>query len=77
MIQSEKRRKINKAFKSQIRTAIRKLEKSIEAKNKAETDQSLSTVYSLLDKAVKNGLYKKNKASRTKSRLTAKAASHS
>jgi len=74
MIQNEKRRKSNKVYKSRIRTAIRRFEASVTAGDKAQIDQSLSTVYSLVDKAVKLGIYKRNKAARTKSRLTAKAA---
>lgn len=76
MIQNEKARKRNKAFKSSIRTAIRRFEDSVKAGDKAETEQRLSTVYSLVDKAVKSGIYKRNKASRTKSRMTAKAATN-
>lgn len=72
MLQNEKRRLINKSRKSQIRTAIRDLR---DAKEKGEkVDEQLKTVYSLVDKAVKSGLYKKNKASRTKARLAAVAA---
>ncbi|NGX58292.1 MAG: 30S ribosomal protein S20 [Chlamydiae bacterium] len=74
MIQNEKARVRNKAFKSRIRTAIRKFEESVNTGDKAQIEQSLSTVYSLIDKAVKLGIYKINKASRTKSRLMAKAA---
>jgi len=75
MIQNEKRRQENKAFKSRIRTAVRRFEASLSAGDQAQIEQSLSSVYSLVDKAVKMGIYKLNKASRTKSRLTAKAAS--
>jgi len=75
MIQNEKSRQRNKAFKSQIRTGIRRFEASLSSGDKAQLNQSLSSVYSLVDKAVKLGIYKINKASRIKSRLTAKAAS--
>jgi len=74
MVQSEKRREQNKAFKSRVRTAIRRFEASLTKGDQAQIDQSLSSVYSLVDKAVKLGIFKLNKASRTKSRLTAKAA---
>ena len=75
MLQNEKRRQQNKAFKSRIRTAVRRFEASVGAGEQAQIDQSLSSVYGLVDKAVKLGIYKLNKASRMKSRLTAKAAS--
>ena len=73
-LQSEKRRVQNKNLKSSIRTAIRRLEDTITAGDKKKVEESLSSVYSLLDKAAKTGVFKLNKASRTKARLTAKAA---
>lgn len=72
--QSEKRRLRNRAFKSQVRTAIREFETNLEKGEADATKASLSTVYSLMDKGVKRGVYKINKASRTKARLTARAA---
>lgn len=73
-IQSEKRRLINKNFKSSVRTAIRKFEEELAKGDAAVTKKNLNEVYSLMDKGVKRGVYKLNMASRTKSRLTAKAA---
>ena len=74
MIQNAKRNLINKAFKSRVRTAVRAFESALE-KSEAELIQtSLSQVYSFMDKAVKRGLIKINKASRTKERFAAKAA---
>lgn len=73
-IQSEKRRLINKTFKSSVRTAVRKFEEELSKGDAALTKQNLSEVYSLMDKGVKRGVFKINKASRTKARLTAKAA---
>jgi small subunit ribosomal protein S20 len=74
MIQNKKRRLINKTRKSGIRTAIRRFKEAVKAGDQAQTQEKLNAVYSLVDKAVKTGIYKKNKASRTKSRLTALAA---
>lgn len=73
-LQSEKRRVLNKNLRSSIRTAVRRFEDSITAGDKKKVQESLSSVYSLLDKAAKTGVFKINKASRTKARLTAKAA---
>lgn len=70
-MQNSKRRAQNKAFKSQVRTAMREFDESLEKGNATE---SLNKVYSLLDKCVKKGIFKLNKASRTKSRLAARAA---
>src|ERR1700722_14434883 len=73
-LQNEKRRSQNKVFISQVRTAIRAFEKSISQKDAASIKEKLSSVYGLMDKGVKHGVFKVNKASRTKSRLTARAA---
>ncbi|MFA6915436.1 MAG: 30S ribosomal protein S20 [Parachlamydiales bacterium] len=72
-IQNSKRRLLNKAYKNQVKTAIRKLEETAKSKDEAKISASLNEVYSLVDKGVKRGVYKKNKASRTKSRLAAHA----
>lgn len=73
-IQNEKKRQANRIFKSQVRTAIRNFEEAVTKKDDAQIKETLSAVYGLMDKAVKRGIYKLNKASRTKSRLAAKAA---
>lgn len=73
-IQSKKRRLRNKTFKSSVRTAIRKFESSLIQGDAASTKEALNDVYSLMDKGVKKGVFKLNKASRTKSRLTARLA---
>lgn len=73
-LQNEKRRLRNKSFKSSVRTAIRALDEALPKGDKAVIKQHLDEVYSLMDKGVKRGVYKLNKASRTKSRLAAKAA---
>lgn len=72
-IQSEKRRLINKSFKSRMRQSMREFEESLVAKDKEKVTSTLNQVFSLVDKGVKRGIFKLNKASRTKSRLAAKA----
>lgn len=74
LIQNQKRRIENRSQKAEIRTAIRRFEEAVTAKDPAKTQEKLKDVYSLVDKAVKKGLLKRNNAARTKSRLTAKAA---
>lgn len=69
-LQSEKRRLQNRAFKSRIKTAIRSFEEVAAAKNEQEAKAQLDSVYSLIDKAVKSGIYKLNKASRLKSKYS-------
>lgn len=73
-IQNEKKRLINKSFKSKMRTSIRTFEETLTAGNVETIKEKLNEVYSLLDKAVKRNIIKINVASRKKSRLTAKAA---
>lgn len=73
MIQNKKRRADNRVLRSKIRTGIRRFEDSIKAADTAAVKEALSSVFSALDKGVKQGVLKKNTASRTKSRLTARA----
>jgi small subunit ribosomal protein S20 len=72
-LQNEKRRLSNKIYKSRTRTAIRAFEETLEKGDRELANLKLNTIYSLLDKCVKTGVYKLNKASRTKSRLAARA----
>ncbi|MEC7840266.1 MAG: 30S ribosomal protein S20 [Chlamydiota bacterium] len=73
-IQNEKKRQINKAFTSKMRTSIRRFEESLASGDQDKIKEKLSDAYSMLDKAVKRGTLKLNSASRKKSRLTAQAA---
>lgn len=75
VIQSEKRKFRNRTQKSEVRTAVRRFEDCLAKGEAPAIQEALSQVYKLIDKAVKNGVWKINKGSRTKSRLTAKAAS--
>jgi small subunit ribosomal protein S20 len=72
-LQNEKRRLRNRSHKSEVLTAIRSVTASLSNKESAEqTKQKLSSLYSLMDKGVKKGVFKANKAARTKSRLAAR-----
>ncbi len=66
-LQSEKKRLRNKAARSEIKTAI----KAVRQGDKEQKFQALKAAHSLLDKSVNKGVFKRNKASRLKSRLTA------
>jgi small subunit ribosomal protein S20 len=70
--QGEKRRKHNASQRSFLRTQIKNVLKSIKEGNAAEAQKVLSKAQSVIDKAVKIGLIHTNKASRHKSRLSAK-----
>jgi len=73
-LQNEKKRVANRNFKSQVRTAIRTFQDAVAKKDETQIKTLLNTVYGLMDKGVKKGVFKLNKASRTKSRLAAKSA---
>lgn len=60
----------NVAFKSSIKTAIKKALELGKAGDKKALDAALSKVYQLCDKAVSKGVLHKNTAARKKSRLT-------
>lgn len=73
-LQSEKKRLSNRSFRSTVHTAIRGIEESLSQKEGQESVQGkLNDLYSLMDKGVKRGVFKPNKAARTKSRLTLRA----
>ncbi len=67
--QSKAKNQRNSSFKSRVRTAIRSFETALSAKDKDQMQTALKSVYSLMDKGVKQGIYKENKAARTKSRI--------
>lgn len=68
---AEKNRIRNVAFKSSIKTAVRKVLELANAGNAAdELKAALSKAYQLCDKAVSKGILHKNTAARKKSRLT-------
>ncbi len=75
-LQSEKRRLRTRSYRAGVLTAIRNYTTSIEKKESPEVVKAkLNEVCSLMDKGVKKGVYKLNKAARTKSRLTLRAKS--
>ncbi|MBI5236327.1 MAG: 30S ribosomal protein S20 [Deltaproteobacteria bacterium] len=68
--QSEKRRAINSAVKSGIKTAVKKVRESIAAGKSEELAGLLSTAVSTIDSAVSKGVLHRNNASRKISGLT-------
>lgn len=59
----------NTRIKSQVKTAIKKLEASITAGNKEDAKVLLTSTVSTIDKATSKGIFHKNTASRKKARL--------
>ena len=70
VLTAEANRQRNVAFKSSIKTAIKKALELAEGKDKEALNAALSKVYQLCDKAVVKGILHKNTAARKKSRLT-------
>lgn len=70
-LQNEKRRSQNKVFRSSLRTSIKRFNEETTKDDKDLLKEKLSEAFSLLDKAAKRGIIKKNAASRKKARLAA------
>lgn len=69
---AERNHERNVAFKSSIKTAVKKVLELANAKEKdqAAVNTALAEAYKLCDKAVSKGILHKNTAARKKSRLT-------
>lgn len=67
--QNDKKNLQNRSFKAKVRTTLVRLEKSLEQSlPKEEIEKNLTSIYSVMDKGVKKGIFKKNKAARIKSK---------
>lgn len=60
----------NKAIKSSVKTAIKKVTAAIEANDKEAANTALTAAVSTIDKAAKKGVFHKNTAARKVSHLT-------
>lgn len=67
---SQKKRSFNTAKKEQINKAIKEFKKLLGEKKLKEAKEMFPKVQKILDKSVKTGLIKANKAGRRKSRLS-------
>lgn len=65
-----KKKVLNNDFKASMRTAIKKVEKAVTAKNIEDAQKFLSDAIKKIDKAYAKGIVHKNYAARQKSRLT-------
>ena len=68
--QTERRNEVNRRNRSRLRTEIKKLRGSLSAKNEQNSQESLPTTVSMIDKMVGKGIIHRNTAARLKSRLT-------
>ena len=66
---SETRAERNKAIRSGVKTAVKKVYAAIDANDKEAAKSALLNATSAIDKATKKGVYHKNYASRKISRL--------
>ncbi len=69
---AEENRLRNKAFKSRLKTAIKKYESAVQEDNQEAARDNLLQVTSLIDKSVNKGVMHKNTAARRKSSLVKK-----
>lgn len=67
---NEERAARNKAFKSAVKTEVKKVVAAIENNDKALASTALVSATSLIQKAANKGIYHKNTAARKISRLT-------
>ena len=69
-IQSKVKSTVNSQYLSKIRTNLNKFNKSIKANNSEEVTRSLQVINSIMAKAVKKGILKKQYMSRKLSSLS-------
>ena len=68
--QNKVKNSVNSQYLSKFRTALNKLNNSIEVKNEQEIQKSFSAVNSIMAKASKKGIFKKEYISRKLSSLS-------
>jgi small subunit ribosomal protein S20 len=72
--QNIKRREHNRALRAKLRTGLKSIRKSLDAKDVEGAKGALRNMQSLVDKMATKGIIHKNTASRYKSRLAARIA---
>jgi small subunit ribosomal protein S20 len=70
--QAEKHRAHNASLRSMVRTYVKKVVTKINAGNYEEAQAAFNTASPIVDSMVNKGIFSKNKAARTKSRLNAR-----
>jgi small subunit ribosomal protein S20 len=70
--QQEKRRQHNAGQRSMVRTYIKKVDAKIESGNYDDAQAAFLTAVPMIGSMVNKGIYPKNKAARTKSRMNAR-----
>ena len=67
---TSKKNELNNDFKASMRTAMKKTEKAVVAKDAVEAKKNLNEAIKKIDKAYAKGLVHKNYVARQKTRLT-------
>ena len=70
--QTERRTEFNRKAKSRLRHQIRSMRRALQDKDAKKAGELMSHTFSIIDRAAKSGLIKKNTAARYKSRITAR-----
>ena len=70
--QNIKRREHNRQMRSKLRTALKSIRTSLDAKDVKSAQAALSKTVSIVDKMATKGIIHRNTAGRYKSRLTAR-----
>ncbi|MDD4211988.1 MAG: 30S ribosomal protein S20 [Bacilli bacterium] len=68
-ITNEKKRLLNAAYKSSVKTTVKNVEKAVAAKDLPAAETALVAAFEKLDKAISKGFLHKNNVARHKSRL--------
>ena len=68
--QNARRKEVNTANRTRLRTTIKKLRSALDAGNAQEAQQLLPQTVSVIDKSVQKGILHRNTAARHKARLT-------
>ncbi len=68
--QAEKHRRHNASQRSMVRTYIKRVQKAIEAGDKAKAEEELKAAIPIIDRMGRKGIFHPNKAARHKSRLS-------
>lgn len=68
--QTEQRTAVNRMRKSRLRHQVRTMRRLLETKDAKGAQDALGETYSMIDRAAKWGIIKKNTAARYKSRIT-------
>lgn len=74
ILTSNKRAEANKAVKTGVKTAVKKVNAAVESGDKAAAQEALKAASSTINKAASKGVLHKNNAARKVSRLSEKVS---